>query len=322
MDTTRLARYASRRLVLMLFSLLGVSAVTFAVVNVLPGDVAVMILGTKASEARLQVVRQQLGLNQPLWMRYIDWLTGVLTGDFGRSLKFDLPVARLIAQRLPASAFLAFTALLIAVLISIPLGVFAAMERDSVRDLGTSIFAFLGMSLPNFFWGILLILVFAKYMNLLPPTGYVNPLADPIGGFQHVLLPALALSFALMAHFTRMTRSSILEELRAGYIQLARSKGLSERRIVYRHALRNAFLPVLTIIGFQVGYLFGGIVIIEQLFAYNGLGSLTYQALLNRDAPLIEGTILVIATITMTSNLIVDLLYAVLDPRVGSREGS
>jgi peptide/nickel transport system permease protein len=163
-----------------------------------------------------------------------------------------------------------------------------------------------------------LILVFAKYLSVLPPAGYTNPLVDPVDGVRRVLLPALALGFGLMAHITRMTRSSLLEELRSGYVRLAKSKGLSRRRIVYRHALRNAFLPVLTVIGFQLGFLFGGIVVIEQLFAYPGLGRLAFSALVNRDVPLIQGSVLVIATVFMLSNLVVDVLYAVLDPRVAA----
>ena len=317
-DTARLARFTAHRLVFVVFSLFGVSVVTFSVVNILPGDVAVLILGTEASPERLETVRQQLGLNRPVWVRYIDWLSGVLVGDLGESLRFQLPVSELIAQRLPASAFLAAVSLAIASIIAIPLGIYAAMGRNSFRDIGTSTFAFLGMSLPNFFWGILFILLFARYLNILPPSGFVSPVQDPIGGLKHVFMPALALAFPLMAYITRMTRSSVLEEFGSGYVQLAQSKGLSRREIVYHHTLRNSFLPVLTIIGFQIGYLFGGIVIIEELFAYNGIGSLTYEALLNRDAPLIQGTVLIIAGLVMLSNFIVDLLYAILDPRIGS----
>jgi peptide/nickel transport system permease protein len=313
-----LARYAVRRLVFLVGTLLGASIITFALVNVLPGDVATMILGTSASPEQVEALRQQLGLNEPIYVRYIDWIVGVLQGDLGRSLRLDDPVATLIAQRFPASAFLAFTALAIAVLVAIPMGVVAAMEQNTWKDFLTSVAAFAGISLPNFFWGLLLILLFAKYASLLPPSGYVSPFEDPVGAFAHVLLPAGALGFSLMAHLTRMTRSSLIEELRSGYIELAKMKGLASRRIVFRHALRNAFLPVLTVIGFQLGFLFGGIIIIEQLFAYPGLGRLAFNALLSRDTPLIQGAVLTIAAVFMTSNLVVDLLYAVLDPRVST----
>lgn len=313
-----LARYAARRLVFLVGTLFGASVITFALVNVLPGDVAVMILGTSGSQEQVEVLRQQLGLNQPVYVRYLDWMFGVLQGDLGRSLRFGDPVATLIAQRFPASAFLAFTALTIAVIVAIPMGIVAAVERNTWKDFLTSIAAFTGISLPNFFWGMVLILLIAKYLSLLPPSGYVSPLEDLPDAFAHVLLPAGALGFSLMAHITRMTRSSLIEELRSGYIELAKMKGLSSRRIVFRHALRNAFLPVLTVIGFQLGFLFGGIIIIEQLFAYPGLGRLAFNALLNRDAPLIQGAVLTIAVVFMSSNLIVDLLYAVIDPRVTS----
>lgn len=313
-----LSRYAVRRLVLLVATLFGASVITFGLTNVLPGDVAVMILGTRANNEQLEILRQQLGLNRPLYVQYFDWIAGVLQGDLGRSLRFGDPVATLLAQRLPASAFLAFSALTIAVIVAIPLGVVAAVERNTWKDFATSVGAFTGISLPNFFWGMVLILLLAKYLPLLPPSGYVSPLEDLPGAFAHVLLPAGALGFSLMAHLTRMTRSSLIEELRSGYVELARMKGLSSRRIVYRHALRNAFLPVLTVIGFQLGYLFGGIIVIEQLFSYPGLGRLAFNALINRDVPLIQGSVLTIAVIFMTSNLVVDLLYAVLDPRVST----
>lgn len=317
-----LARYAARRLVFLVGTLFGASVITFALVNVLPGDVAVMILGTSGSQEQVAVLRQELGLNQPVYVRYVDWIVGALQGDLGRSLRFGDPVAALIAQRFPASAFLAFSALTIAVLVAIPMGIVAAVEQNTWKDFLTSVAAFTGISLPNFFWGMLLILLIASYASLLPPSGYVSPFVDPVGAVAHVLLPASALGFSLMAHITRMTRSSLIEELRSGYIELAKMKGLTNRRIVLRHALRNAFLPVLTVIGFQLGFLFGGIIIIEQLFAYPGLGRLAFNALLSRDAPLIQGSVLTIAVVFMTSNLVVDLLYAVIDPRVTSGGGS
>ncbi|MGM0605984.1 MAG: ABC transporter permease [Halobacteriota archaeon] len=313
----RLARFAVRRIVLLIGTLVGVSIVTFGLTNVVPGDVAVMILGTRGDEQQLEILREQLGLNRPLYVQYLDWAVSTLSGDLGESLRFGDPVATLIKQRFPASALLAVSAMIVAVSISIPLGVIAAMDENTWKDFGASIAAFVGISLPGFFWGIVLILVFARYAGLFPPSGYVSPLEDPLRSLKHIVLPAVALGFGLMAHLTRMTRSSLLEELRAGYIKLAESKGLSERRIVYRHAMRNAFLPILTVMGFQLAFLFGGVVVIEEVFAYPGLGRLAYQALLNRDVPLIQGTILVFAVIFTVSNLVVDLLYAVLDPRVG-----
>lgn len=313
----RLARYALRRSILLIGTLVGVSIVTFGLTNIIPGDVAVMILGTRGDEQQLAILREQLGLNRPIYIQYLDWASDAIVGDLGNSLRFGDSVSKLIMQRFPASALLALSAMVVAIGISIPLGVIAAVNENSWRDFGASVAAFTGISLPGFFWGIVLILLIARYAGLLPPSGYVSPTEDPVGAITHIILPAFALGFGLMAHLTRMTRSSLVEELRAGYIKLAESKGLPQRRVVFRHALRNAFLPVLTVMGFQLAFLFGGVVVIEEVFAYPGLGRLAYRALLNRDIPLIQGTVLVFAGIFTLSNLIVDLLYAVLDPRVG-----
>lgn len=317
-----LTRFVARRLALALVTVFGVTVVTFAVTIILPGDVATLIVGIEDDPRRVAAIERQLGLDQPLHLQYIDWLSGVITGDMGNSMRFDDPVNGLIARRFPASAFLALSAMTVAVLTAIPLGVFAALGRDSWRDYTASITAFVGISLPSFFWGLVLILILARYTGLFPPAGYVNPTDDPVDAVRHVALPALALGFGLMAHLTRMTRSSLIGELRAGYIDLARTKGLSERSIIYRHAMRNAFLPVLTVLGFQMAFLFGGVVVIEEVFSYPGLGSLAFSALENRDIPLIQGTVLIFAVVFVVSNLVVDVLYAVLDPRVEQGGGA
>lgn len=314
----RLSRVAARRVVLLVLSLVAVSVITFASINVLPGDVALMILGQQASEERLMLLRDQLGLNRPLWIRYLDWAGSLLSGDLGQSYYYTASVQELIAQRLPKTTFLALSAMFMAVTLSIPLGIIAALNENQRIDLFASLTAFAGLSLPNFFWGIMLILVFAEYLNIFPPSGYTSPLVDPVSAVSHIVLPAAALAFGLMAHIMRMTRSSLLEELRAGYIQLGRMKGMSESDIVYRHALRNAFLPVLTVIGFQLSYLFGGVVIIEQVFSFPGLGRLLFNSVLQRDVPVLQTVVVIFAGITMFSNLAVDLLYAVFDPRIGS----
>jgi len=302
----------------MVLSLVVISIITFAAVNVLPGDVALMILGQQASEERLMFLREQLGLNRPLWVRYLDWAGSLLTGNLGESYYYTESVQGLIVERLPKTAFLAFSAVVMAVSLSIPLGIVAALNENERVDLFASLTAFAGLSLPNFFWGIMLILVFAQYLDIFPPSGYTSPMVDPVGAVAHIVLPAAALAFGLMAHIMRMTRSSLLEELRAGYIQLGRMKGMSETSIIYRHALRNAFLPVLTVIGFQLAYLFGGVVIIEEVFSYPGLGRLLFNSVLQRDVPVLQTVVLIFAGITMLSNLTVDLLYAVFDPRIGS----
>lgn len=306
----------------MVVSLFVVSVITFATINVLPGDVALMILGTQATEARLEALRTQLGLNRPLWIQYLDWVVSLLTGNLGDSFYYSMSVQDLILQRLPKTAFLAFSAIVIAISLSIPLGIVAALRENDIVDLLASLTAFTGVSLPNFFWGIMLILVFARYLDIFPPSGYVSPLVDPVAALAHVILPAASLAFGLMAHIMRMTRSSLLEELREGYIQLGRMKGMSDSSIIYRHALRNAFLPVLTVIGFQLSYLFGGVVIIEQVFSYAGIGRLLFNSVLQQDVPVLQTVVILFAAITMLSNITVDLLYAVFDPRIGSGEGN
>lgn len=317
-----LARFIARRLALALGTVFGVTVVTFAITIILPGDVATLIVGIEDDPQRVAAIQRELGLDQPLHVQYVDWLVGILQGDMGNSMRFGDPVNGLVRRRFPASAFLAVAAMTVAILAAIPLGVFAALGRDTWRDYAASVTAFLGISLPGFFWGLVLILILARYTGLFPPAGYVSPAEDPIAAVHHVALPALALGFGLMAHLTRMTRSSLIGELRAGYIDLAKTKGLSERAIIYRHALRNAFLPVLTVMGFQMAFLFGGVVVIEVVFSYPGLGTLAFSALENRDIPLIQGTVLIFATIFVVSNLVVDVLYAVLDPRVEQGGGA
>jgi len=272
------ARYAGRRLVFLVGTLFRASIITFAIVNVLPGDVAVMILGTSGSQEQVEVLRQQLGLNQPVYIRYLDWIIGVIQGDMGQSLRFGDPVAVLITSGSRERVSLAFAALASPSLSRFRWVSSPPSSRTRGRTSSRASPRSPASASPNFFWGMVLILLFAKYLALLPPSGYVSPFEDLPDAFAHVLLFAGALGFSLLAHITRMTRSSLIEELRSGYIDLAKMKGISSRRIVLRHALRNAFLPVLTVIGFQLGFLFGGIIIIEQLFAYPGLGRLAFNA--------------------------------------------
>jgi len=312
----RLIKFLIKRTVFLVFTLLGVSVITFVITNILPGSAATAMLGISATPERVEMLEEQLQLNEPLWVRYLDWLVSFATGDMGRSLQTEIKVEVMIMNRIPRTFFLGISAFTLAVIFSIPLGIYAAVNRSTWKDLAASAFSLVGISLPSFFWGIVAILIFAQGLDLLPPSGYNNPLEDTVGAIKHVVLPASALAFGLLAHMTRMTRSSVVEELQSEYVKLAESKGLAQMKILFEHVLRNAFLPVLTVLGFYIGWLFGGVVVIEQLFAYPGLGSLTYSALVNRDIPVIQGTVMVFATIFMMSNLVVDLLYGVLDPRV------
>lgn len=308
--------YVLNRLLSVLLTLFLISLVTFAITNILPGDVAMMIMGTQSNPEALAGLRASLGLDDPLAVQYGRWMLGMLTGDWGDSLIFKKPIATLLAEKAAASALIVAMSMTLALLLAVPLGVWAAVHRNRWQDTTSSSVALLGVSLPDFFWGIMMILLFARGLGWLPSSGYVDPAEDFAGAVRHAVLPSLALGFSLMAHLTRMTRSAMTEILNQEFIRVARAKGLSERTVIWRYALANAIGPVITIAGLQVGYLFGSIIVIESLFNFTGMGWLTYQALLNRDMPLIQATVFVIAAVVMLTNLVVDLLYVAVDPRI------
>ena len=292
-----------RRLALFALTLLLISAVTFTITNLLPGDVATMIMGTQSNPEALAALRERLGLNDPLIVQYGRWILGMVQGDWGVSLRFKEPIAGLLAQKMTASAMIVALSLCIALALAIPLGVWSAINRDRWQDTTGSGLALAGISLPDFFWGIVLILIFSRTEDFWL-------------AFRHALLPSIALGLSLMAHLTRMTRSAMLEVLGQDFIRVCRAKGLGEGAVIFRHALRNAIAPVVTVAGLQLGYLFGSIIVIETLFNFTGMGWLTYQGLLNRDMPLIQATVFVIAAVVMLTNLIVDIAYSLLDPRI------
>jgi ABC-type dipeptide/oligopeptide/nickel transport system permease component len=308
--------YILNRLLSVILTLFLITLVTFAVTNILPGDVAMMIMGTQSNPEALEGLRQTLGLNDPLLVQYGRWISGMLSGDWGNSLIFKKPIAELLAQKAVASAIIVVMSMTIALAMAVPLGVWAAVHRDKWQDNVSSTSALLGVSLPDFFWGIVMILVFARWLGWFPSSGFVEPSVDFMGTLRHAFLPSLALGLGLMAHLTRMTRSTMTGILSQEFIRVARAKGLSERTVIWRYALANAIGPVITIAGLQIGYLFGSIIVMEFLFSYTGMGWLTYQALLNRDLPLIQATVFVIAAVVMLTNLVVDLLYVVIDPRI------
>jgi peptide/nickel transport system permease protein len=305
-----------RRLALFALTLLLISAVTFTITNLLPGDVATMIMGTQSNPEALAGLRERLGLNDPLIVQYGRWIFGMVQGDWGVSLRFKEPIAGLLTQKMTASAMIVVLSLTIALALAIPLGVWSAINRDRWQDTTGSGLALAGISLPDFFWGIVLILIFSRWLGWLPSSGYASPTEDFWLALRHALLPSIALGLSLMAHLTRMTRSAMLEILGQDFIRVCRAKGLGEGAVIFRHALRNAIAPVVTVAGLQLGYLFGSIIVIETLFNFTGMGWLTYQGLLNRDMPLIQATVFVIAAVVMLTNLIVDIAYSLLDPRI------
>ena len=299
-----------RRLLFMLPVVWGVSTFVFLIIHFIPGDPIDLMLGETATQVDRETLRRQLGLDQPLWQQYTTFLQRLVQGDLGQSLHNKRAVRTLIAERLPATASLALAALCVSVGLAIPLGVLAALRPRSWLDTGSMILALLGVSMPNFWLGPLLILVFSIQFGWLPVSGRGD------GSLSYLLLPAVTLGTGMMAILTRMTRSTMMETLREDYIRTATAKGLSTWVVVVKHALRNALIPLVTLIGLQGGALLAGAVITETIFAWPGLGELTVRAIQQRDYPVVQGCVLVIALTYVVMNMITDILYAVVDPRI------
>jgi peptide/nickel transport system permease protein len=312
----RVVRFLGRRLLLVALVMAIVSVLIFAVVQILPGDVAVMILGTSATPQDLAALRVKLGLNRPAPLRYLDWIGGAIRGDWGASLLYQMPVRPLVLERLGRSAVLAGLALVVGVPLAVGLGVLSAVRRGGLVDHLVGVVSLVAVSLPEFIIGTVLILVFAFRFALLPPSSLIDPQASLGQAAPSLVLPVLTLVLALLAHMSRMTRASMLEVLEQPYVRAARLRGLRPRRVILRHALRNALLPTVGIIAINVGYLIGGIVVVETVFAYPGLGRLMVDAVNHRDVPVIQMTALVIALTYALANLAADLAYAYLNPRI------
>ena len=308
--------FLSRRLLLVALVMAIVSVLIFAVVQILPGDVAVMILGTSATPQDLAALRVKLGLNRPAPLRYLDWIDGAVRGDWGASLLYQMPVRPLVLERLGRSAVLAGLALGVGVPLAVGLGVLSAVRRGGIVDHAVGLVSLVAVSLPEFIIGTALILVLAFRFPLLPPSSLIDPQASLWHAAPSLVLPVLTLVLALLAHMTRMTRASMLDVLEQPYVRAARLRGLRQRRVILRHALRNALLPTVGIIAINVGYLLGGIVVVETVFAYPGLGRLMVDAVNHRDVPVIQMTALVIALTYALANLAADLAYAYLNPRI------
>jgi peptide/nickel transport system permease protein len=311
-----MARYLATRLTSLVPILFGTSVVAFLLIRLVPGDPAIALLGLEADARSLAALRQQLALDQPIVVQYATWLGHILTGDFGRSIQGGRAVFPLLIGALAPTALLSAAALVISLVIAIPAGIVAAVSRNSGADYTASLLALCGLSLPSFWLGILLILAFSIYLPLFPASGYVSPWVDPVAHLRHLVLPALTLGAALAAATMRMTRAAMLEVLRADYVRTARAKGLSRRRVIWVHALRNARIPIVTLLGIQLGQLLGGVVITETVFSWPGIGKLTVDAIFARDYPVVQGAVLLTATLFVLINLLTDLVYTVLDPRV------
>ena len=308
--------YILRRLVMLVPVLIVVGVVVFGLVHLTPGDPAAVILGDRATPEDIARLREQLGLNDPLPVQFVHWFGNVLRLDFGESIFLGEPVTQALLDRVQPTVLLTVYALSIQVLIGIPAGVLAAVRYNSPLDRTLTVMAISGSAIPTFFLGILLILIFAVHLRWLPSGGYVPFGEDPVAHFKAMLLPAFALGFSAAGLLARLVRSSMLDVLREDYVRTAFAKGLPEQLVIVRHALRNALIPALTIIGISLGALLGGAVVTETVFTIPGMGRLVVQSIARRDYPVIQGAIIAIAMTYVLVNLIIDVLYVYIDPRV------
>ena len=304
------------RLLSLLPVLFGTSLVSFFLIRLVPGDPVLALLGLEADNAAIAALRQKLALDQPLVVQYLSWLGNVLTGDFGRSIQGGREVFPLLIGALGPTALLALAALLMSLAIALPAGIVAATRRNSAADYSASFLALCGLSMPSFWLGVLLILGLSIWLPIFPSSGYASPLASPAEFLRHLVLPALTLGAALAAATMRMTRATMLEVLRSDYVRTAKAKGLAERSVVLRHALPNAQIPIITLIGIQIGQLLGGVVITETVFSWPGIGKLTVDAIFARDYPVVQGAVLLTAALFVLINFATDVIYTLVDPRV------
>ncbi len=314
--------YLARRLLLFAPTLLGASILIFVLMRLVPGDIAQILVyqtGSEASavqEKQIRQIRAELGLDRPIILQYLAWLRDVVRGDFGYSYSQRRPVKDILAERFPRSMELAFLTMLLASAWSIPLGVVSAVRQNTWLDYIARVISLSGLSLPIFFTGVLILYGLVRFFRWLPPLEYVAFVHDPLENLKQLIWPALAQAYYISAPIMRLTRSQMLEVIRQDYVRTARAKGLAERAVIYRHALRNSLLPVVTFIGWWAGRLLGGIVIMEVIFAVPGMGTALVEAVSYRDYPTVQTIILVMALVFLSANLLVDLIYAWLDPRI------
>ena len=315
-------QYVLGRLLLFVPTLLGASLLIFVLLRFVPGDVAEILVygaGTESStiqKKQVEQIRHELGLDRPVLVQYAVWLGSALSGDFGYSYTQRRPVAEILRERFPRSAELAVLTLVAAVVWAIPLGVISAVRQNTWADYAVRIISISGLSLPIFFTGVLILWALVRFFRWLPPLEFVSLLEDPVENLKQLVWPALAQAYYISAPITRLTRSQMLEVIRQDYVRTARAKGLWERTVVYRHALANSLLPVVTFIGWWGGRLLGGIVIMEIIFSVPGMGTALVAAVSNRDYPTVQAIVFVMALVFLTMNLLVDLVYGWLDPRI------
>jgi peptide/nickel transport system permease protein len=311
--------YAARRVALAVPLLLGMSLLVFGLMRAVPGDPAVVVLGYKATPDAVRALREAFHLDEPVPRQYLRWLAGVARGDFGLDFRQNEPIGQMILDRLPVTLELTAAASLLAALIGVPLGLLGGGRRGGPADRAALAIGLVGISIPDFWLGIMLILSLSLGLGLLPSGGFV-PLAEaPLENLAHLALPALTLAVSRAAVLGRLTRASVLDVVPRGFVQYARAKGLGERAVLFRHVLPNAAIPIVTVLGLQVGYMLGGAIVVEMIFTLPGVGRMTLDAVLERNYPVVQSTVLVIGAMFMLVNLATDLLYGVLDPRVRRR---
>ena len=313
-----MAKYLVKRLLATIVSLFGVTILVFLMIRLIPGTIVEMMMGTEAltSGETIATLRTYFGLDQPVYVQYYHWISRVLVGDLGNSWRMAMPVTQFILSRLSVTLELAAIAIVVAVFIGVPAGIVSALKQNSLTDSLARVAALIGLSIPVFWQGTMLILILSLALQWAPPMDWTSPVQDLKANLEMMLLPGFCLGTASAAVIMRMTRSCMLDVLRQEYVRTARAKGLSEYVVLARHSLKNALIPVVTVIGLQVGYLLGGTVVVEEVFGLPGLGRLVLWAIYQRDYPTIQGAVLFIAVMFMAVNLIVDVLYAYMDPRI------
>jgi len=310
--------YLLRRIAQLVPVLLVLSVVVFGFVEALPGSIIDTLIGTEGGddEETRAILAKEYGLDQPVYVRYAKWVYRAVQLDFGKSLVTRRPISLELVSRIPATVYLAVVGITLSMLIAIPLGTIAAVRRNSKIDYAAQVSSLIGISIPEFWFAILCVLFFSLYLGWLPSSGYASPFEDPWASLKFLILPAAAIGFRQAAFTTRLTRSSMLDEMNKEYVDTARSQGLSERKVIFKYTLRNAMIPTITISGLQLANLLGGTVVLESIFAWPGIGRAIFEAILQRDYPMVQAGVLVLGVIVVVMNLLVDLTYRLLNPRV------
>ncbi len=314
-----MASFIARRLFQSIFVLFLVSIIVFTILHLLPGDPVTVMLGDEATTDEIEALKEELGLDRPIYIQYFNWIGNIVQLDFGKSIAYSEEVTSLIKERLPRTVLLGFLAFTVSALIGIPAGVIAAIKRGSFVDSAITVTANLGMATPAFWLAIMSVYLFSLQLGWLPVQGYISPLDDFASSVHHMILPVIFLSLTTVASLARQTRSAMLEVIRQDFVRTARSKGQKERIVVYKHALRNALIPLITLLGLELGHLVGGSVIIEKVFNIPGMGTLILNSIFNQDYIVVQSCVMIIAIIITVTNLLVDIAYGYVDPRIRYR---